>query len=799
MPEQREVPQTQHLDLDSQPFKFSGDEWSREYALNVVQQLFPVAENFRSISHDNRWVTNDGLFTGWKEPKVWEGTNVPRASLGMPIVFDQISSALPAIYNAIFGIGPEWFQVESEPGTDPREARAIQASMSYILEHSRDNFSTSAKTELKLAFLDMCLKGNGGVELGWDYNMRRPFIRWVDIRDFYIDPGTPVPDCEESRFIFRRKLMTVDQLQQFRDVQGFDIPPDEILQGLAKNPISVFADQGRRAQEAFRSVSFQPGSTDWIMTPQDRKIEVLMYHSKNRIVWCLNRVWVCYNAPNPYGFYPFCFAPCYIFPSRFYAMSMADVQEGNQRYIEGLMNGRLDEVSMMLHPPRVVKRGVLMTPSQQRWNPGAVYQADDAQKDFQLLQPQNALQNVYTEIQYLEQQAEKRTGINAMSQGIPRGGNVNRTATGVNTQMQGANNRLQDLVANVEDYLIVPMLYKLYKLIQYHTQPNDQLPAMTQFGSFAKVPAFVFQKPIKFRMSAASRMISKQTLQQMLPFISQYLLNGQMIGAINGIGKTVDFNEYLQLMQDASGISRLYTLVRDLTDDEKKQMQQQQQQSQQSNKDNMDYQARMAAIQSNEKVGHEKNQVEQMKVQASQPNPQIEQQKMQMQQQSDQAKMNMQMQIEQMKGQLQEKQAQMDMMLDMMKAKAEIGQKMQMAKIEQEAQKQSNFMDIQKQGADLHMKQQDNGIKLQQMMLEHSANMSQSKQEMDLQREQGQLDMSQQQAQHEQSLQQGSQNHSQKLTHEKASGDQKLKLAKAQQTMTQQKHPTNGTKNKKAK
>lgn len=775
MPTEKSVPQTQYLDLDNQPFKFAGDEWTQDYALNVVQQLFPTFENFRSVSHDNRWNSSDALFTGYKDTKVWEGTNMPRASLGQPIVFDQVSSALPAIYNALFGIGPEWFQVEAEPGTDPKESRAIQASMSYILEHSRDNFSTSAKTELKLAFLDMCLYGNGGVELGWDHNMKRPFIKWVDIRDFYIDPGCPVPDVEECRGLFRRQMMTVDEIQQYRGQEGFDIPENEILQGLAKHPVSVFADQNKRTQEAFRSVSWNPGSTDYLATPQDRKIEVLMYYSHNRIVWTLNRVWCCYNAPNPYGFYPFAFAPCYIFPSRFYAMSIADVQEGNQRYIEALVNGRLDEVSLMIKPPRVIKRGVLMTPSQQRWNPGAVFQAEDAQKDFQLLQPQNALQNIYTEVQYLETQAEKRTGINSMSQGIPKGGNVNRTATGVNSQMQGANNRLQDLVANVEDYLIVPMLYKLYKLIQFHTSPNDQLPAMSQFGNFAKVPAFVFQKPIKFRMNAASRMISKQTLQQILPFVSQYLLNGQMLGAINGVGKTVDFNEYLQLMQDATGISRLYTLVRDLTPEEQQKMQEQQQNSQQNNKDTMDYQARMAAIQSREKTDHEANQVEMMK---AQPNPEIEKQKMEFE-----------FQMKQMEFQLKQKEMENQMLLEQMKAKAKIEAEMKMAQIEQEAQKQSNFLDLQKQQGDLHMKKQDNAMKLQHMMMEGGLKSQQMQQDMSLQREQGQMEMSQAEQSHQQAIQQGEASHKQSLAHEKEAGTQKLKLQKAQSTLTSQKHP----------
>ena len=516
------------------------------------------------------------------------------------------------------------------------------------------------------------------------------------------------------------------------------------------------------------------------------KIEVLIYYTKNRIVWTFNRLWTAYNEINPYGFFPFAFAPCYIFPSRFYAMSMADVQEGNQRYIEALLNGRLDEVSLMLRPPRITKRGLMMTPSQQKWTPGAVFQVDNPKEDMNFYQPQNALQNVYTEIQFLESAAEKQTGVNSMSQGTPKGGNVNRTATGVNTQIQGANNRLQDLVSNIEDYLVIPMLYKLYKIIQYHTQPNDQLPAMTTYGEYAKIPASLFQKPIKFRMNAASRMVTKQTLQQILPFISQYLLNGQMMGSINSVGKTVDFDEYMQLVQDSTGISQSYALIRDLTEQEKQQMQQQQQSSQQNQKDTMDYQARMSAIQSKAQTDHEKNQVELQKAQISKGDPQVEQQKMQME-----------FQMKQLEFQLKQKEMENQMLIEQMKAKAEIQAKQVMAQIEQEAQKQSNFIDIQKKQADIHLKQQDNVMKLKNMAMEHGANMEMTQQEMELERQKAEMGMQQADQQHQQSLKQTELSHSQKLEHEKASGEQKLKLQKANQSLARQKHPGYGSTGKK--
>src|SRR6185369_15461087 len=159
---------------------------------------------------------------------------------------------------------------------------------------------------------------------------QRPVVQWVDIRDFYIDPGCPVPNVDESRSVIRRKMMTIDELVLRRQDPRMKIPEDDVLYHMSKNQQFATGDQTKRNQAAIRGENYTPGVTDYAANPADRKIEVLLYYTASRIIWVLNREAVIYNEENPYGFIPFCFAPCYIFPGRFYAMSLADVQEGNQ-------------------------------------------------------------------------------------------------------------------------------------------------------------------------------------------------------------------------------------------------------------------------------------------------------------------------------------------------------------------------------------------------------------------------------------------------------------------------------------
>ena len=571
MPFEQAPPELPHVDLSSEDLKLHLDNISQGYALSLVTETFNKYETDRNTNHDFRWNNNDTLYWGWVPPKVWEGTNIPRVSLGQPLVFDQIEAALPAINQSLFsGGGEDWFQCVPEVGAEPADSRQIQAALNYSLDHNRDESGMTARSEVEqLANKQLLLYGNGGVVLEWDSERMQPVVQWIDIRDLYVDFSCPTPNIEEARSVVRRRMMTVDEVDSLRDSPGMMIPSKAVLSWLSTNAPFATADRTKQVQEAFRGVNYSPTTSDWSPMPSQRKIEVLVYYSKSRIVWVLNRKWVAYNGKNPYGFYPFAIAPCYIVPGRFYAQSVADVQEGNQRYIESLMNNHLDEISLMLHPPRVIARNNFLTPSQQKWRPGGVYSLDSAE-DMALLAPPGGTMNIFPEIDYLERLAERRTGINSMGMGVPRPGNVNRTKFGVQAQLEGGANRLNTVVRNIEDYMIVPMLKKMYEMFRYHVMPGAAVPAIqaTSPSTFF-INSDIFQKPVNFKMLASSRMVTQQKLAAMFPFISQFLLSGQFMSAINGTGKTVDFDELFRMMKDSTGTGSIYTFVRDMTEEEK--------------------------------------------------------------------------------------------------------------------------------------------------------------------------------------------------------------------------------------
>ncbi len=567
MPDEIAVSQLPHADIEAAPYVFAGQTMEDNYALEIVKQDFFNYENYRQINHDPRWNGNDALYCAYMPQKYWEGTKIPKASHSQPIVFSQVETALPIIEQALFGSSADWFQVEPEPGASTIEARAVKDHLLYRLEHDKDDLGRTARRELDMSIRSILMYGNGGIKMYYDPTKKRPCIEWVDIRDIYIDPGTSTPSCDESRSLIQRKFYTVEELWDMRDLPGMSIPDKARLNFLSKNRLNTVGDQTKTTQEAFRGVNYVPGASDYAANPSDRRVEVLIYYSKSRIIWVLGREWVAFNGTNPYKFIPFAFAPCFTFLSRFYALGYPDVLESSQRYSEALFNSRLNELSLALNPPKIKKPGGLMTPASERYYPGATFQANKDDLAFQT--PQAVTTAIMGDVGFILSGSEKITGVNGAAAGNFAAGNVNRTKGGVDAQVAGASSRIYYIIKNIEDYLIVPMLYKLYKLIQFHSDNTDLLPALGPNDEKIQVGAEAFQQPMRFKMVSSSRMMSRDKILQILPVINQYFMNGAFLGQLHSADKTVDFDEFQQIIQDATGTSRQYKLIRALTPQEK--------------------------------------------------------------------------------------------------------------------------------------------------------------------------------------------------------------------------------------
>lgn len=572
MPEQIAPPVVPDVDIETAPFKFSDQTVDDAFALKLVTQTFSACETWRHTNHDFRWNLHDMLYFGNVEKRVWEGTNIPRASLANQIVFDQVESAYSSVHQALFG-GDKWFDVVPGPGGEIPAAREVEGQLLYALEHAGAEESQTAMTEVGYALKNTLQYGNGYCCVEFDEEKNHAAVQWVDLRDIYIDTGNTTPSIDTAKYLIHRRMMTVEELDRLRDRSDMKIPPRAVLNALAKTRTYAQGDRTKQVSEAQRGVNYLPGADNIPIDPTAQDIEVLVYWSRARCIWVLNRVWTAYNEKNKYGIIPYVSAPCYNVVGRHYAQGIADVIGDTQLYMQALWNLRLDELHLAIMPPRVRKNSTTVQNSQLRWRPGMLMEMDNPKEDLIVHYPNSATAHVADEIERLGIAAEKRTGVNALGQGVPRPSNANRTLGGMQMQMQGAAARLHPIVEHIETYMLVPLLYKVHRVTKIHANVQNPLPVYMD-GAYGETSATNFLEPVKFIMRASRKMMTRDAIAQMFPYLAQYLFAGPFLSGLSQLGQTVDFAELLLMLQDATGVDKKYQLVRPMNDQEKEAMKQ---------------------------------------------------------------------------------------------------------------------------------------------------------------------------------------------------------------------------------
>jgi hypothetical protein len=593
--EEREIP------------KAPTDIWDDTYAAKIAKGDFQKAEAYRSINHDWRFRTSDQLYLAWTQRKTWEGTKIPRSSVGIFLALEQIEALLPNVILSLFPDNNRLpFDVEPEPGSTPGQANAVRDLISWQLQDLGEpgRFLTLREVA-RLAYKQSYIYGNGLVEFGvldryitrnhftrqnipvrqmithpltgapiavptgqtksivqrslQTQHVVRPMLSTTDIRDFYWDPNCSSHNVNDGAFCATRHLMTVNKLREYDGVDGFSIPaPPELLK-LAQIKTTSYGDTSKQNQESSRGMTWQ-SSNDYSTDPGLQRVEVIRYWQANRHVWLLGRQWVAYNQPNQYGMLPFLDAFYVDVPGRFAGLSICDLVEGDQKLAETIINARIDELNLHIHPPLIVKEGRAFSASQQRLRPGVVWKVEDPDKDIKWMDNKPVTKDAYIEVQALEQRVQKKTGVTDLAVlGTPAsGGNsANRTATGVSTQEGASGKRIQYHVENAEDQFIVPALNIIHSLNQIFLPPDELIQLMGPEAQQITIdPVDVLNASVRFRMNASSKMRIKSALASGgLGLILQTYLNPELIQLGFQMGMKPDFQQIQRMVNDTFGLS----------------------------------------------------------------------------------------------------------------------------------------------------------------------------------------------------------------------------------------------------
>lgn len=568
--------------------------WTDEYARSVVRSDFGYAEAYRTHAHDWRYRNASELYLAWAGQRYWDGTRVPRSSLGIYVVFEQVESMLPKIVSAL--CDTEGYNFYSDRSDQDDHALAWRRLVLNQLAEvgSTEHIRRIAKSSL--------IYGNGVAEVGFEdyeneavvfdrrhtakswttyhhpivgpvpvptqidtsYSRKvsqetksRPYIRYTSLIDFYMDPNNESQRPQDAGYVIKRIYMRAGDVAKLRGKKNFNIPDDATLAQYSRAKTTANQDVTKLSAELFRYNLWNPAQ-DYSADPAQRRIEVLHYTTPERKVFMLNREHVAYNQPNKYkeiNYFSMSYADVL---DRWHALAMSDVAEGEQRLQQAITNARVDELALSIHRPMIKRRGVTIPQYQLRVKPGQVIETENPDNDIKQMEVQNITQQAFVEVEASERRVQRITGMSDLAAlGSPSsGGNsASRTATGVNTQVGATNDRVKYYVANAESSLVEPVLnafIRYNKLFLDVTQAANWLRIDPDFQHLD--PLEVMNANIKAECRASIKMAGRMGFLQLLPLILQDMVNPQVLQLMAlQQKKTMNVQELERMIWDAIG------------------------------------------------------------------------------------------------------------------------------------------------------------------------------------------------------------------------------------------------------
>lgn len=597
------------------------DKWSDERALKIVRSDWAYAESFRVNAHDWRYRNADELYLGWYPQKFWDGTRVPRSSLGQYVIFQQVQAMLAKTVPPVTSFDNMHFYAEQpgEKDTDmyvlawgelikaqlyesrfrAQVQRALQSLKQYgngILEVGFEEYEDehvifdSSITPTKFGVVNHPIHGPMQVPTETEEQFSRkigrekktrPFVRYVSIKDFYVDPNCESQILQDAGYVIKRVYLRAEQLKTLRGQKGFQIPSDEYLIKVSVAKATSNQDVTKSGTELYRYTNWSP-SLDYSSDPSQKRVAVVEYTTPSRKIWWLqggsDKESIVYNEKNRYGCINFWSAGYADVLDRWHSLSVSDVGEGEHRLQASIINARVDELALSIHKPMLKRRGVTIPQYQLKVRPGAVMETESPEQDIKVMEVDNITQSAFIEVDASNNRLQRTTGMTdlaALGTASPGGNSANRTAAGVNTQSGATDTRMFHMVGTIEDMLIEPVLNAVIRFDRKFMDMKTVSNWLKLDPRFSKLdPVKVMNCRVVGEMRGSIRMAARQGFLQIFPVLAQTVLNPELLQLIGQQQqKALNAVELVRRLDDAINYSGREPLLTDMTPEQIKQMQ----------------------------------------------------------------------------------------------------------------------------------------------------------------------------------------------------------------------------------
>ena len=521
---------------------FSDEDLSDEAALSIVLSDTQTAEQYlQSKSIITGLDAADDLYRAYVKPRMWPNGK-PRSNLSMPLVLECIEKLMPALHLALWGNSNTPFNLVPLGKTTPDAARAKSHVLTWAIKQAglKEEMRRSLKTVLQHGFV----VGNWGwesrdkstktyvrddagkvVKKKVTKQINQPTYKCLDLRRVLIDPACDTQDVRKSaKFVILQLSITANDLDSLRDDPTYkNVPTREELSNILANnhgaatidSLSGSKSGTYRDMQAERD--FQATSAD----PLQHPLEIIEYHSDDRIISVLNRMIVIRNEENEFDRKTQVSCAFIDVLGSAWGFGVAKLLSGEQRFQTGVRNSWVDSLALSLNPMFQLLKGIGTGTQQISASPGRVITESGELKPL-------IVGSVTTEaVNAIGDSDERAHRLVAANGGSGMPSQAMRTAQGVASFTGDIVQRLQYFLEIFQELIFIPVLEAFIEMCCDRLTPEQINEILTD----AEGKAFegdildVYNASCSVEVLAGTKLTARQAAAQLVPMLVTLLSN----------------------------------------------------------------------------------------------------------------------------------------------------------------------------------------------------------------------------------------------------------------------------------
>lgn len=529
----------------------------------ILHDIRKCEEDNRRNNQSSRYSEEDRLYMFQVQPRKWEGTQVDRSSLGIPLVNEHVNILKDAVLDVLFEDDPPFYPLPY-PGTPIADARANNNILGWELD------KTQMKREMGRFARCNFLRGSALAKAYWDFKdgYLCPVFEYVERKFAYVDPSLRFSDVREGKFVGHSMMKDPETINKWRDLEGFmNIPDYETLKRMGVDPKHPAARSANEtSSESYTSINLgrEWGQRDreepFSLDPKLHPIEVFEYTTSEFVYTLLNREYLIRKVPNKKHSAVKWFSAALVeVEGGFDGLGLAALIGPEQHFQQGLINLMIDSLGMSLMGMFKAKRGSTGFTQQIKVSPARIVQVDDV-KDIEPLQFPQINPQAFHAVQDSDTRAVRRSGANEVAvQGVfpESSGGIGRTAQGMGMIAQAATARIRGYVGTLEEQVLIPFLewlvetnpkYLSPKLVEEILSPE----LMEEYDLDAKSVIRAGSK-MKFKMLTATKLKRRAAMIQAIPEWYRFYQQPEVQESLKSQFKKIDYSKLNWLMTDAVG------------------------------------------------------------------------------------------------------------------------------------------------------------------------------------------------------------------------------------------------------